>query len=94
MKISVRRDRPAALMLEVKMLPLFVKVDPTIGREGLWKVLSTDGPHYFLKHVVTDERMQLYIGHTRQDMETQRAGFEARKARADTLGNRLKRRKL
>lgn len=75
------------------MEPLFVKVDPTIGREGLWKVLSKDGPHYSLKHVDTNERLHLYVAHTRQDFETKSASFKARKDMADTLGNRLKRRK-
>lgn len=71
------------------MEPLFVKVDPTIGAPGLWKILHKDAQHYSLRHVATGAKLHLYIGHTRQDMETKRAGFEARRALADTLGNRI-----
>lgn len=76
------------------MEPLFVKVNPSRGyAAGLWKIISKDGVHYNLKHIVTGEKLHIYIAHTSQDMETKRAGFEARKAMADTLGNRIKRRK-
>lgn len=72
------------------MEPLFVKVDPTIGAPGLWKIVHKDGQHYSLKHVDTGAKLHVYMAHTRQDMETKTAGFKARRDLLDTLGNRLK----
>lgn len=72
------------------MMLTFVKVASSRGLPvGPWKVLARDNVHYALQHPVSKEKLHVYFGHTYEDFETKRLGFEARKASADTLGNRL-----
>lgn len=75
------------------MNPIFVKTHPHHGKPGVWKITGRDNAHYTLRHLASGEKTHLYIGHTFEDFETKRLGFEERKKLADTLGNRLKKRK-
>ena len=73
------------------MEPLFVKIHASLGYgDEPWKITSRTSVEYDLYNPTTKRRVHLYRGHTYEDFETKRLGFEHRRDTAGTLGNRLK----